>query len=105
MYIQVAGEKIYAWAAQAPGRYHSRTVHASEIRGLKIPDLQNMRPGESPRTHSGQALALARIRMEAFHATGDNSTRGACDYRTEFNRNGLTALITLFVIACALSIF
>ncbi|MSZ11213.1 MAG: hypothetical protein F2619_01730, partial [Actinobacteria bacterium] len=63
MYIQVAGEKIYAWAAQAPGRYHSRTVHASEIRGLKIPDLQNMRPGESPRTHSGQALALARIRF------------------------------------------
>ncbi|MTA39048.1 MAG: hypothetical protein F2566_03190 [Actinobacteria bacterium] len=102
MYIQVAGEKIYAWAAQAPGRYHSRTVHASEIRGLKIPDLQNMRPGESPRTHSGQALALARIRFDAFQSS---TTRGTCDNRTEFNQNGLTALITLFVIACALSIF
>jgi hypothetical protein len=102
MYIQVAGKKIYAWAAQAPGRYHSRTVHASEVRGLKIPDLYNMRPGESPRTHSGQALALARIRFEAFHASG---TRGACSYRTEFNRNGLATLIALSVIACALSIF
>jgi hypothetical protein len=102
MYIQVGSEKIYAWAAQAPGRYHSRTVHASEIRGLKIPDLQNMRPGESPRTHSGQALALARIRFDAFHSS---STRGTCNHRTEFNRNGLTILITLFVIACALSIF
>ena len=104
MYIQVGGEKIYAWAAQAPGRYHSRTVHSSEVRGLNIPDLHNMRPGESPRTHSGQALALARIRSEAFHAT-DSSNRGTCVYRTEFNRNGLTALITLFAIACALSIF
>ena len=102
MYIQVSGKKINAWAAQAPGRYHSRTVHASEVRGLKIPDLYNMRPGESPRTHSGQALALARIRFDAFHSSTD---RGACSYRTEFNRNGLTTLITLFVIACALSIF
>jgi hypothetical protein len=103
MYIQVGGEKIYAWAAQAPGRYHSRTLHASEVRGLKIPDLHNMRPGESPRTHSGQALALARIRFDAFHAT-DSSTRSACDNRAEFNRNGLTTLIALIVIACALSI-
>jgi hypothetical protein len=101
MYIQVGGEKIYAWAAQAPGRYHSRTVHPSEVRGLKIPDLHNMRPGESPRSHSGQALALARIRFDAFQS----SNRGACDYRSEVNRNGLTALITLFAIACALSIF
>jgi hypothetical protein len=105
MYIQVGGEKIYAWAAQAPGRYHSRTVHASEVRGLKIPDLYNMRPGESPRSHSGQALALARIRFDAFHDSASGANSGACDYRTEFNRNGLTALITLCVIACALSIF
>jgi hypothetical protein len=105
MYIQVGGEKIYAWAAQAPGRYHSRTVHASEVRGLKIPDLYNMRPGESPRSHSGQALALARIRFDAFHDSASGANSGACDYRTEFNRNGLTTLITLCVIACALSIF
>lgn len=102
MYIQVGGKKIYAWAAQAPGRYHSRTVHASEIRGLKIPDLHNMRPGESPRTHSGQALALARIRFDAFHG---NSNRGTCAYRSDLNRNGIATLITLFVIASALSIF
>jgi hypothetical protein len=101
MYIQVGGKKIYAWAAQAPSRYHSRTIHPSEIRGLKIPDLHNMRPGESPRTHSGQALALARIRFDAF----TSSSMRACDYRSDFNRNGLFTLIALAVIACALSIF
>jgi hypothetical protein len=64
-----------------------------------------MRPGESPRSHSGQALALARIRFDVFHDSASSTNKGACDYRTEFNRNGLTTLITLFVIACALSIF
>jgi hypothetical protein len=102
MYIQVGGKKIYAWAAQAPGRYHARTIHPSEIRGLKIPDAYNMRPGESPRTHSGQALALARIRFDAFRSSDD---RGACAYSSHLNRNGLATLITLFLIACALSIF
>ena len=66
MYISVGGEKIYAWAAQAPGRYHSRTVHATEVRGLQIPDTNSMRAGESPRSHSGVAVALARIRHDAF---------------------------------------
>ena len=102
MYIQVGGKKIYAWAAQAPGRYHARTIHPSEIRGMKIPDTYNMRPGESPRTHSGVGVALARIRLEAFHSRADG---GACDYRSEFNRNGLIALTSLFAFACAVSIF
>ena len=102
MYIQISGEKIYAWAAQAPGRYHARTIHPSEIRGMKIPDTYNMRPGESPRTHSGVGVALARIRLEAFRSRADG---GACDYRSEFNRNGLITLISLFAFACAVSIF
>lgn len=102
MYIQVDGKRIYAWAAQAPGRYHARSIHPSEIRGLKIPDAFNMRPGESPRTHSGQALALARIRFDAFQAAADRGTRA---YSSDHNRNGLAMLIALFAIACSLSIF
>jgi hypothetical protein len=99
MYISVDGEKINAWAAQAPGRYHSRTVHATEIRGLQIPDTNSMRAGESPRSHSGVAVALARIRLDAF---AKSQTVGAT-YRSEFNRNGLVTLVVLFTAAVLLT--
>ena len=101
MYVSVGGEKIYAWAAQAPGRYHSRTVHATEIRGLQIPDTNNMRAGESPRSHSGVAVALARIRLDSFVKS---QTVGA-NYRSEFNRFGLVILVALFVTAILLTVF
>jgi len=101
MYVSVGGEKIYAWAAQAPGRYHSRTVHATEIRGLQIPDTNNMRAGESPRSHSGVAVALARIRLDSFVRS---QTVGA-NYRSEFNRFGLVILVALFVTAILLTFF
>jgi hypothetical protein len=99
MYISVDGEKINAWAAQAPGRYHSRTVHATEIRGLQIPDTNSMRAGESPRSHSGVAVALARIRFDAF---AKSQTVGTT-YVSEFNRNGLVTLVVLFTAAILLT--
>ena len=101
MYISVGGEKIYAWAAQAPGRYHSRTVHATEVRGLQIPDTNSMRAGESPRSHSGVAVALARIRHDAFDKT---QTIGAT-YRSDFNVTGLVTLVVLFTAAIFLTVF
>ena len=63
--IRVAGKKIHAWAAPAPGRYHSRTIHPSELRGMRLSG-NLLRPGESPRTDSGQAAQLARARHESF---------------------------------------
>jgi hypothetical protein len=101
MYITVGGEKTYAWAAQVPGRYHSRTVHATEIRGLQIPDTNNMRTGESPRSHSGVAVALARIRLGAF----EKSHTISAVYRSDFNRYGLFALVALFTAAILLTFF
>ena len=101
MYVTVGGEKVYAWAAQAPGRYHSRIVHATEVRGLQIPDTNNMRAGESPRSHSGVAVALARIRLDAFAST---QTIGAT-YRSDFNRNGFFVLAALFATAILVTIF
>ena len=101
MYVTVGGEKIHAWAAQAPGRYHSRNVHASEVRGLQIPDTSNMRAGESPRSHSGVAVALARIRLDAF---ASNQTVGAT-YRADFNRHGFVILVALLAVAVAVTIF
>ncbi len=101
MYVTVGGEKIYAWAAQAPGRYHSRTVHATEVRGLQIPDTNSMRAGESPRSHSGVAVALARIRLEAFV----KSQSVGATYVSEFNRNGLVTLVALSTVAILLTFF
>ena len=101
MYVTVGGEKIHAWAAQAPGRYHSRTVHATEIRGLQIPDTNSMRAGESPRSHSGVAVALARIRLDAF---AKNQSVGAT-YVSEFNGKGLIALVALSTVATLLTFF
>ena len=71
MSILVNGKTIHAWAAPAPGRYHGRTVHASEIRGLNFRDTGQLRPGESPRTQSGTATQLARIRLEHFRKVGN----------------------------------
>jgi len=71
MSILVNGKTIHAWAAPAPGRYHGRTVHASEIRGLNFRDTSQLRPGESPRTESGTATQLARIRLEHFRKVGN----------------------------------
>lgn len=63
--IRVAGKRIHAWAAPAPGRYHSRTIHPNELRGMRLSG-NLLRPGESPRSDSGQAAQLARARHEAF---------------------------------------
>ena len=62
------GTKIGIWCAQTPGRYHSRTIHSSEIKGLQLDGY--IRPGESPRTDSGVATYLCRTRLANFRANG-----------------------------------
>jgi hypothetical protein len=62
------GLKVSMWAAQAPGRYHSRTIHSSELKGLQLDGF--IRPGESPRTDSGVATHLCRTRLAAFRDRG-----------------------------------
>jgi hypothetical protein len=61
-----ATETIYAFAAPAPGRYHSRSIHPSDLRGVGISHEAALRPGDSPRSHSGQAAAIARLRQQRF---------------------------------------
>ena len=93
MSITVAGRKIHAFAAPAPGRYHARTIHPNEIKGLRVSNPENMRPGESPRTHSGVATHLARLRYEAFHKGNfANAT-----FNESFDRNGVLAIASLIV--------
>ena len=66
MSIQVNDKVVYAVAAPAPGRYHSRTVHESELRGISVPSTESLRPGDSPRSQSGAAAHIARTRMNDF---------------------------------------
>lgn len=72
MSLVVGGKRIYAWAAPAPGRYHARSVHPAEIRGLRV-DATDVRVGESPRSDSGVATHLTRLRYDAFNARGTAS--------------------------------
>ena len=61
--------RISSWAATAPGRYHGRTIHVSELKGLSLGQRDHIQPGDSPRTASGQAAAICRARLDQFRAT------------------------------------
>lgn len=95
MYLLVGSKKIHAWAAPAPGRYHARSVHPNELKGMNIPDLHNMRPGESPRTHSGVATYLARKRHESFR----NSSFGVIPFSRKVDNRGIMILAALGVLS------
>ena len=64
--IKNDGKEIFAWAAPAPGRYHARSVHPSEVRGMNVGAEGIIRPGESPRSDSGVAKHLVLTRLEKF---------------------------------------
>jgi hypothetical protein len=59
--------KVSAWAALAPGRYHQRTVQSAEVKFMIPKDTTLIRPGDSPRTDSGAAAYIARLRWQAFN--------------------------------------
>jgi hypothetical protein len=84
-----SGKKITMWSAQAPGRYHSRSVHSTEVKGLNLTSI--IRPGESPRTDSGVVTYLCRARLKSFRDTGRND-----GLQYSFNRN--KALIAVGIL-------
>lgn len=90
MSILVGERQIYAWAAPAPGRYHARSVHSSEIKGLKTGADNMIRPGESPRTHSGVATHLAKLRLENFH---NRAGAQGVESQVTFNTTGVITLV------------
>ena len=90
------GVKHHAFAAQAPGRYHSRNIHPSEVKGLRIGDSGMIRAGESPRSNSGAATAIARARNENFIKSGNLT---GFKFGTELNRNGMFINAALFALA------
>ena len=61
-----------AWAAPAPGRSTAARVHASDVRNLPESTYvaRTVRPGDVPRTPSGDAAAIIRMRGEAQRDSG-----------------------------------
>ena len=96
------GVKVHAFAAQAPGRYHSRNIHPNEIKGLRIGDSTMIRAGESPRSNSGAATAIARAGLENFSKSRNlNSLK----FATEINTNGLLIITALLALALVIQFF
>lgn len=96
--VRVGGKKFSAWAAPAPGRQHSRTLHSSEFKGLGLSAAGSMRLSDSPRSDSGVATFLARQRLEAFKQS-ENAASATPALR--FNYFG-TALLAVSILALAL---
>jgi len=104
MYIihTATGRKIHAFAAQAPGRYHSRTVHPNEVKGMRVGESGMIRAGESPRSSSGVATAIARSKMDQFQRFNQPS---GIDFEVHFNAKATVIITALFVVAVVAQIF
>ena len=103
MYIihRESGVKIHAFAAQAPGRYHSRTVHPNEVKGMRVGDSGMIRAGESPRTSSGAATAIARARWEQFERF---HSQGSVEFSSKFNKSAAIIGTAFFAIALVIQV-
>lgn len=61
------GKRYAAWAALAPGRYHHRTVNPYEVKGLIPSSTTLIRASDSPRSDSGAASYIAKLRWSNFN--------------------------------------
>lgn len=102
MAIHSNGRVTYSFAAPAPSRYHSRSLHEGELRGMKIAESGSIRPGDSPRSHSGVAAYLARTRLMQFRAS--NSLIGLKSV-TELNKGGISVMAVSGFVALLLSLY
>lgn len=97
------GKQIFAWAAPAPGRYHSRKIHENDLRGLNIGDGGSIRSGESPRADSGVARYLAVTRLERFKsgqvADQGRSSTSFMERRADFRVVSMIIVSALFALA------
>jgi hypothetical protein len=104
MSIKVRGgvdrnKPIYAFAAPAPGRYHSRSIHKSELRGLNIQSTESIQAGQSPNSHSGVASAIANQKLIAFQRMDKPQL---VQYRSQFNSSALWINLSLLTVGLLL---
>jgi hypothetical protein len=70
MYAYALGQRIHAWAAPVPGRYHTRNVLHSDLRGSTLGRESSIKAGELPNSHSGVALIICRREWESHRTNG-----------------------------------
>ena len=97
----VGDRKIHAFAAPAPGRYHSRSIHQSELRGLNIQGAGSIQTSQSPRSHSGVASVIANQRLIEFKRINQPKF---VKYQYEFNKKALFMDLTLLLAGTLFSI-
>ena len=95
------GKKIHAWAAPAPGRYHSRRLHSSDLRGLKLGMTGNIKAGESPKSDSGAAYLLTSARFEGFKARPTSIRQSVS---AKFKREWTSAVIAIVAMAALIAL-
>jgi hypothetical protein len=95
------GKKIHAWAAPAPGRYHSRRLHSSDLRGLKLGMTGNIKAGESPKSDSGAAYLLTSARFEGFKARPTSIRQSV---PAKFKREWTSAVIAIIAMAALIAL-
>jgi len=90
--------RVVAWAAPAPGRYHARTMHKSEFKGVDYDKDFGVRPGDSTRSHSGVAAHLARTRLAHYRKHGGPSVKRSGTFNT-----ALAAVVGVSLLLVAVS--
>ena len=90
-----------AWAALAPGRYHHRTVNPYEVKGLIPSSTTLIRASDSPRTDSGAASYIAKLRWNSFNKS---RPRNPIELRSEFTATRAIALACVALAAIVLSV-
>lgn len=98
--VRVAGKKYSAWAAPAPGRQHSATLHSSDFKGLGFSEKLEMRLSDSPKSDSGAAAYLARTKLAEFR---NNQPDDISQPSLKFNFFGASIMV-VSLIALALLI-
>ena len=94
------GKRIHAWAAPAPGRYHSRRLHSSDLRGLNLGMTGNIKAGESPKSDSGAAYLLVAARFEEFKTRPVSLSQSvSTKFKREWTSVGIAAVAIIFIIA------
>ncbi|MFM8752142.1 MAG: PH domain-containing protein [Actinomycetota bacterium] len=90
-----------AWAALAPGRYHHRTVNPYEVKGLIPNSTKLIRASDSPRTDSGAASYIAKLRWNNFNKS---RPRNPIELRNEFTATRAIGFACVALFAIVISV-
>ena len=69
--IETKDFTVSSWVATASGRYQSRRIHHTEIKGLGIDSGGSIRSADSPKSDSGATAYRAKVRLKRFQDVGN----------------------------------